>query len=433
MQKDKIVVGLDIGSTKICALVGRQDKFGKVEILGMGKAASNGVFRGVVTNINKTIQAMEEAIEEASEQSGIDIRIVNAGIAGQHIKSMKQRGSIHRPSSDDEITVEDVNRLTNEMYRTVTQPGDEIIHVMPQDYTVDLETGVKEPVGMSGIKLEADFNIITAQTSAVNNINKCVRRAGLEIDNLILEPIASGMSVLTEEEREAGVALVDIGGGTTDVAIFYENIIRHTAVIPLGGQIITNDIKEGCVIMEKQAERLKIKHGRAIAEEASTEEFVSVPGLHNRPAKEISLRTVAEIIEARMCEIIEMVHQEIIKSGYLNKLVGGIVITGGGSQLKHCDELFHYMTKMDTRIGYPTEYLGKSKVAIAQNPMYATAMGLVIAGFRAIDERDNRYHQISSGSNLRKPKKEGEGRSFFWQIIERTKGMLIDDVEDDRI
>ena len=338
MSREKIIVGLDIGSTKICALVGRKDEYGKIELLGMGKSESLGVIRGVVTNIDKTVNAIMEAIKRAEDESGIDINVVNVGIAGQHIKSITQRGSITRLSDEDEITYEDVNRLTNDMYRTVTPPGNEIIHVMPQDYKVDYETGIKEPIGMSGIQLEADFNIITAQTSAINNINRCVQRSGLEIENLILEPIASSMAVLTEEEREAGVALVDIGGGTTDVAVFYDNIIRHTAVIPFGGHIITSDIKEGCKVMEEQAEKLKVKFGKAIAEEAKENEFVEVPGLKGRQSKEISIRTVAHIIEARMQEIIELVHNEVIKSGYVSKLVGGIVITGGGSQLQNCQK-----------------------------------------------------------------------------------------------
>jgi cell division protein FtsA len=429
MQREKIVVGLDIGSTKICALVGRKDKYGKVEILGMGKAESHGVIRGVVTNIDKTVTAIASAIEEAEKTSGIDIRVVNVGIAGQHIKSITQRGSIHR-NTDNEITVDDVNRLTNEMYRTVTPPGNEIIHVMPQDYTVDFETGIKEPVGMSGVRLEADFNIITAQTSAIKNIERCVKRTGLEIENLILEPIASSMAVLTEEERQAGVALIDIGGGTTDVAVFYENIIRHTAVIPFGGHIITSDIKEGCRIMVDQAERLKVKFGRAIAEEASENEFVSIPGLRDRPHREISLRNLAHIIEARMQEIIELVHNELIKSGYVNKLVGGIVITGGGSQLKYCQKLFQYMTQMDTRIGHPNEYLGKTKVEVAKNPMYATTVGLVLAGFRALDDRHDRYLQSQTQVKSHKNDKPSGGTDFFRKIIERTKGLLIDDLDN---
>lgn len=430
MQKDKIVVGLDIGSTKICALVGKKDEFGKIEILGMGKAESHGVIRGVVTNIDKTVDAIAEAIGEAEKQAGIDIRVVNVGIAGQHIKSMTQRGSISRNSAEDEITIHDVNRLINDMYRTVTPPGNEIIHVMPQDYIVDFETGIKEPIGMSGVRLEADFNIITAQTSAINNINRCVKKCHLEIENLILEPIASSMAVLTEEEREAGVALVDIGGGTTDVAIFYENIIRHTAVIPLGGHIITSDIKEGCKIMEDQAERLKVKFGKAIAAEANENEFVAIPGLKGRQAKEVSLNNLARIIEARMQEIIELVHNELIKSGYVNKLVGGIVITGGGSQLKCCQKLFQDMTLMDTRIGHPNEYLGKSKVEVAKNPMYATTVGLVLAGFRALDDRQEKYIQtVKTQPKSTKPEKK-ESNNYFRKLIEKTKSLLIDDFDN---
>src|SRR5690606_34952863 len=247
MQKDKIVVGLDIGTTKICAIVGRKNDYGKLEVLGMGKAVSDGVIRGIVTNIDKTVMAIEKAVAEAEEQSGIDIRVVNVGIAGQHIKSSIHHGSITRDSSDDEITVEDVSRLTNDMYRIVIPPGSEIIHVMPQDFIVDYEEGIKDPVGMSGVRLEADFHVITAQTNAISNVNKCIKRAGLEIENLILEPLASSLAVLSDEEKEAGVCLVDIGGGTTDIAIFHDNIIRHTAVIPFGGNIITSDIKMGCM------------------------------------------------------------------------------------------------------------------------------------------------------------------------------------------
>jgi cell division protein FtsA len=429
MQKDKIIVGLDIGSTKICALVGRKDEYGKLEILGMGKAESHGVIRGVVTNIDKTVNAISEAIAEAEKQSGIDIRVVNVGIAGQHIESLTQHGNIIRGSNEDEITLEDVNRLTNEMYRTVTPPGKEIIHVMPQDYTIDGETGIKEPVGMSGVRLEADFNIITAQTSAIMNIEKCVKRCSLDIENLILEPIASSMAVLTEEEKEAGVVLVDIGGGTTDVAIFYEGIIRHTAVIPFAGHIITNDIKEGCKIQEKHAEKLKVKFGCANAEQVSAHEFVEISGLLGRPPKEVSVKNVALIIEARMREIIEQVFNEIIKSGYVNKLVGGIVITGGGSQLKGCPELFQLMTDLDARVGHPVEYLGRTKNETAKSPMFATTVGLVLAGFRALDDRYEKYVQSSSPKVAAKGKGERayNGTDFFRKIIERTKRLLLDD------
>lgn len=431
MQHDKIVVGLDIGTTKICAIVGAKNEYGKLEVLGMGKAVSDGVIRGIVTNIDKTVMAIEKAIAEASEQSGIEINVVNVGIAGQHIKSSIHHGSITRDRVDDEITVEDINRLTNDIHKIVMPPGCEIIHVMPQDYIVDYEDGIKDPVGMSGVKLEADFHVITAQTNAIRNINKCVKRANLEIDDLILEPLASSMSVLSDEEKEAGVCLVDIGGGTTDVALFHDSIIRHTAVIPFGGNIITSDIKEGLKVMQNQAELLKTKFGKAIAEEANPNEIVSIPGLRNRPPKEISIRNLAHIIEARMEEIIELVHAEIITSGYASKLAGGIVITGGGSQLAYIKQLFEYMTGMDARIGYPNEHLGKSKIEAIKSPMYATTVGLVLSGFRAIDERENRYMESqSNGNDKRMSRSEKKGSEFFSKLIDRTKGLLMDDFHD---
>lgn len=432
MEEDKIIVGLDIGTTKICAIVGRINEYGKLEILGMGKAVSDGVIRGIVTNIDKTINAIQTAIEEAEEQSGIDIKIVNVGIAGQHIKSSIHHGSITRSKTDDEITVEDINKLTNDMYRIVIPPGSEIIHVMPQDYIVDYEEGIRDPVGMSGVKLEADFHVITAQTNAINNINKCVRRAGLEIEHLILEPLASSLSVLSEEEKEAGVCLVDIGGGTTDIAIFFDNIIRHTAVIPFGGNILTSDIKQGCMVMNHQAELLKTKFGKAIAEEASPNDIVSIPGLRNRPPKEISIKNLAHIIEARMDEIIEMVHTEIINSGFDQKLAGGIVVTGGGSQLQNLKHLFEYMTGLDTRIGYPNEHLGKSKVEAAKSPMFSTTIGLVLTGFRAIDERENRYNEVKSNGNAERQSTFGSGSDFIKKIMEKTKTLLIDDLDSKR-
>jgi cell division protein FtsA len=444
MQKEKIVVGLDIGSTKICAIVGRKNEYDKLEILGMGRAVSEGVTRGLVTNIDRTVEAILQAVGEAEAQSGINIRVVNAGIAGQHIKSLKQRGSITRNSTDEEIGVEDINRLNNDMYRIVPPVGSQIIHVMPQDYTVDYEVGIKDPVGMSGIKLEADFHIITAQTNAIYNINKCIKRAGLEIEHLILEPLASSMAVLTDEEKEAGVALVDIGGGTTDIAIFYDNIIRHTAVIPFGGSIITSDIRQGCMVMPTQAESLKVKFGTAIAEEASYNEIVSIPGLRNRTPKEISVKNLAHIIEARMEEIIEMVHAEIIRSGYENRLQAGVVITGGGAQLLQIKDLFEFVTGMFTRIGYPNEYLGKSRIELIKHPMYATGVGLVLAGFKALDERENRYMQMkplpntnstaatptSNNGITKTPKREGQGNRFFGNILDKTRRFLVDDFDD---
>jgi cell division protein FtsA len=431
MEHEKIVVGLDIGTTKICAIVGRKNEFGKLEVLGMGKAESEGVIKGIVVNIDKTVMAIERAVKEASDMSGIDVGVVNVGIAGQHIRSSIHHNSLLRDSKDGEITIEDVGRLTEDMYRMVVPSGSEIIHVMPQDYTVDYEEGIKDPVGMSGVRLEADFHVITAQTSAINNINKCVRRGGLEIEDLILEPLSSSLAVLSEEEKEAGVCLIDIGGGTTDVAIFYDNIIRHTAVIPFGGNILTTDIQHGLQVMSKQAEQLKTRFGKAISEEASPNEIVSIPGIRNRTAKEISVKNLANIIQARMEEIIEMVHTEIINSGFENRLAGGIVITGGGSQLSNLKQLVEYMTGMDTRVGYPNEHLGKSKIEAVKSPMYATAVGLVLSGFRSLDEREERYKEAKNVTVKQpvKVKKQMLTGDFFTNILNKTKGLLIDDLD----
>jgi cell division protein FtsA len=400
----------------------------------MGKAVSDGVDRGVVTNIDKTVHAIEKAVEEASEMADVDIVDVIVGIAGQHIQSKIQSGSIMRQPTDDEITIEDVKRLSGEMENILVPPGNTIIHVMPQDYTVDYEGGIKDPVGMSGTRLEADFHIITAQTTAINNINRCVRRADLVSKQLILEPLASSLSVLSDEEKEAGVCLVDIGGGTTDIAIFYENIIRHTAVIPLGGNIITKDIKEGCMVMQNQAELLKTKFGKAITEEANPNEIVSIPGLRNRAPKEISIRNLASIIQARMEEIIEIVQNEIMQSGHYKKLAGGIVLTGGGSQLQFISQLFEYMTGLDTRIGYPNEHLGKSVIEEVKSPMYATSVGLVLAGFKDLDDRDELYKKrIANGQTVPKRKEPREvfAKDIFTSIKEKLKGIISDDIGDE--
>jgi cell division protein FtsA len=437
-DRDKLVVGLDIGTTKICAIIGRMNEHNKLEILGLGKSVSEGVIRGMVMNINSTVDAITKAMREAELQAGVDVKVVNVGIAGQHIKSSMHRGSIMRVTTDDEITPGDVDRLTNDMYKTVMPYGSEIIHVMPQLYTVDYQEGIKDAVGMSGVRLEADFHVITAQTNAINNINKCIIKSGLEIDKLILEPIASSLSVLSDEEKEAGVVLVDIGGGTTDVAIFHDNIIRHTAVIPFGGNVITNDIQQGCAVMLKQAELLKTKFGRALANEANPNEIVSIPGLRNRAPKEISVKNLAHIIQARMEEIIEMVFAEIVSSGYEGKLAGGIVVTGGGAQLQYIKQLFELITGMDARIGYPNEHLGKSKVEVVKSPMYATGVGLVLSGFTSIDDRDNKYSElVNRNKEIKNDKKEESSKksskTFDFNLNkfqDKLKGYLAGDIDD---
>ncbi len=428
MDRNKIVVGLDIGTTKIAAIVGRLNEFGKLEILGLGKAVSEGVIRGMVTNIDRTVDSIRKAIDQAEEQSEIDIGVVNVGIAGQHIRSRIHHGSIIRQDPTSTISTEEVNALTNDMYRTVVQPGSQIIHVMPQTYLVDNGEPTTDPVGWTGSCLEGDFHVITAQTNAIQNINKCVQKAGLEIENLILEPIASSLSVLSSQEKEAGIALVDIGGGTTDIAIFHENIIRHTAVIPFGGNIITQDIKQGCRVMQNQAELLKTKFGRALAEEAADNEIVAIPGLRERPPKEISIKNLAGIIQSRLEEITELVHREILSSGYGDSLNGGIVITGGGSQMQNIRQLFEYMTGMDCRIGYPNEHLGKSKIESIKSPMHATGVGLVLAGYHTLNEGEKEgFSEASlSGKGSRNSRESG----FINRILEKTRKILTDDLED---
>ncbi|MCB0783379.1 MAG: cell division protein FtsA, partial [Flavobacteriales bacterium] len=344
MENQEIVAGLDIGTTKIACIVGRRNEQGKIEVLGMGKHRSDGVSRGVVSNIQKTVESIEHAVRQAEDTAGVDIATVNVGIAGQHIRSMQHRGMKMRESLEEEIRQEDIDQLVEETYRLVMPPGEEIIHVLPQEYIVDNEQGIRDPIGMSGIRLEANFHIISGQVTAARNIYKCVHKAGLDVTELILEPLASAEAVLSQEEKEAGVVLVDIGGGTTDIAIFYDNIIRHTAVIPFGGNVVTEDIRQGCQIMRDQAELLKVKFGSALAEENKENEVVCIPGLRGRDPKEISLRTLAMIIQSRMEEIMEHVHFEIKNSGMEKQLIGGIVLTGGGSQLKHLSHLVEYLT-----------------------------------------------------------------------------------------
>lgn len=409
MTQSEIVAGLDIGSTKIACIVGRKNEYGKVEILGLGRSESLGVNRGVVENIQNTVDSINKAVAEASHNSGVDIKVVNVGIAGQHIRSLQHRGSIMRNSIEDEIEQDDVSNLIENMYKLVLPPGEEIIHVIPQEYIIDSQQRTREPIGMSGILLEANFHIITGQVAAAKNIEKCVKKAGLEISTMILEPLASAEAVLSSEEKEAGVALVDIGGGTTDIAIFQDNIIRHTAVIPLGGNVITDDVKEGCSIIRSQAEELKKRFGSALASENKDEEVVSIPGLKGRSAKEISLRNLASIIQARMEEIIEHVLYEIKNSGFEKKLIAGIVLTGGGSQLRHAAQLTEFITGMDTRIGYPNEHLAKSLSGETGSPMHATGIGLVIKGL------DNK--EFLKKRQISKTSKPGIATGFFSKLF----------------
>ncbi|MBP7400629.1 MAG: cell division protein FtsA, partial [Chitinophagales bacterium] len=397
---ERIITGLDIGTTKICAIIGRMNMHGKIEVLGIGKADSFGVMRGVVANIDKTVEAIKCAVKEAEEKSGQKVTEVYVGIAGQHIKSLQHRDIITRDNPDAEIDNNDINRLIENMRKISLNPGDRIIHVLPQEFQVDHEHGIKNPVGMCGVRIEANFHIITGQIAAARNIFRCVERAGLKAMDLILEPLASSAAVLSEEELEAGVALVDIGGGTTDIAIFQDGIIRHTAVIPIGGNIVTEDIKEGCKIMKNQAEALKVRFGSALATETPSNELISIPGIKGREPKEIRMDNLARIIQARMEEILEHVFYEIKLSGYNKKLIGGIVITGGGSQVKHLVQLVEYVTGLDTRIGYPIEHLTQTKFEEIHHPMYATGVGLILKGFEANRKQEPEPVEIAVAAEL---------------------------------
>jgi len=382
MENSNISVGLDIGTTKIVALVGKKNEFNKVEILGVGKSKSLGVHRGVVNNITQTIQSIQHAVDDAKQNSGHDISDVVVGIAGQHIRSIQHSDYITREHPEEVISEEDIQELIQQVYKLVMLPGEEIIHVLPQEYKVDGQAEIKEPVGMHGGRLEANFHVVVGQVSSIKNIGRCIKSAGLNMANITLEPLASSEAVLSFEEKEAGVALIDIGGGTTDLAIFKDGIIRHTAVIPFGGNVVTEDIKEGCSIIEKQAELLKVKFGSAWPGENKETEIVSIPGLRGRDPKEISLKTLSKIINARVVEIIEQVYVEIKNYGHneqKKKLIAGIVLTGGGSQLKHLKQLVEYITGMDTRVGYPSEHLAGNTQEAVSSPLFATSVGLLMS------------------------------------------------------
>lgn len=380
MSEPVYIVGLDIGTTKIACIVGEKMPNGKIEIRGYGKTDSTGVKRGMVFNIEETVDAIKRAVAQASEQSKVDIKSVNVGIAGHHIKSLQHRGVLIRENADVEISEQELDKLKQDMYKIGVSPGEEIINVIPQEYIVDDEPGIRQPKGMLGNKIEANFHVIIGQTSAVKNIMKCIEHAGLKMENMILEPIASAAAVLGEDEKEAGVAIVDIGGGTTDIAVFYDSIIYHTAVIPFGGNIITEDIRQGCAIIKKRAEEIKVKFGSAVASENSEDEVVSIPGIRGRDPKEISFKNLASIIQARLEEIFDLVNFEIQKVNSEHKLIAGIVLTGGGALMKHIRQLAEFKTGLEVRLGYPNEYLANETSEDLASPLYSTGIGLVIEG-----------------------------------------------------
>jgi cell division protein FtsA len=436
-KKEQYVAAIDIGTTKIVAIVGKKNENGKIEILGLSKALSKGVKRGVVLNIEETVNAIQTTVEDVQKRSGILFSEVFVGIAGQHIKSMKNRGYIMREAYDDEIKKEEVFKLIEDMHKIHIDIGEEIIHVIPQNFIVDNETGVKSPIGMCGRRLEANFHIVIGQVAAAKNIEKCIRKANLTVKDMILEPLASSDAVLTDDEKEAGVVLVDIGGGTTDVAVYYDNIIRHTAVIPFGGNVVTKDIKEGCAILQRHAEQLKIQYGSALGDIAPEDKVVSIPGISGREPKEISFKSLAYIIQSRMEEIIDAVNFEIQNSGYADKLAAGVVITGGGAMLKHLPQLMKFKTAMDVRIGLPNEHLAGSAKNEINQPMYATSVGLIMRGFEYLETYKKAFN-AGSPEEFVKPRtvtvenhveEEEEKEEFVTPPLEEEKISLTDKIK----
>ncbi len=406
-KEQPIIVGLDIGTTKVVAIAGRKNGFGKVEILGLGRADSAGVSHGVVMNIEQCIRSVEQAIERCIlSNPNLEIKEVYVGIAGQHIKSLQTRGDRVRTNTDNEIGKEDIDLLIRDQYRTYIPAGDQIIDIVPQDFTVDSTPYVVDPIGMSGVKIGANFHVITGDRNAIRNIKRCVDKAQLITRDLVLQPLASAASVMNDEDLEAGVAIVDIGGGTTDMAVFYDGILKHTAVIPYAGVNITNDIRNGLGVLRAQAEQMKVQFGTAIAEEANSNAYITIPGLRGLPPKEISVKNLAHIIEARMHEILDYVMYHLKQINLDKRLYGGIILTGGGAQLKHITQLTEFVTGMGTRIGVPNEHLAGGHSESLINPMYSTCIGLILRG----------YHDFESG----RMRFTGDGGNYMHIPAEET-------------
>ncbi len=378
-MEHEIAVGLDIGTTKVCAIVASPDESrpGKLKVLGIGRSVSEGLTRGVVTNIEKTVQSIRAAVLEAEAQSGVKIGSVTVGIAGDHIQSFQSRGVIAISRPENEITKEDVERLIEDTRRVALPLDRKIIHVIPQQFIVDGQDGIYDPVGMSGVRMEAVVHIITGLVTAAQNIYKCVQRAGLHVNDVVLEPLASSYAVLEDEEKEVGVALLDIGGGTTDLAVFEERTIRHTAVIGIAGRKVTDDIRKGFGILTDQAERIKIEHGFAYEPAVADNHPIMLPGIGGRPPIEIDKKLLCKVIQPRMEEILEFAAMEIKRSGYSRHLSAGVVLTGGGSLINGTAELAREVLGMPVKIGIPTGF-GSGLVREIENPIYATGVGLVM-------------------------------------------------------
>ena len=437
IQKNDYIAAVDIGTTKIVAIVGRKESNGKVKILGFGQSTSKGVKRGVVLNIEETANSISEAVHKAKEMSGINFKDVFVGIAGQHVKSIKNSHSKYIQGEENEITKEDISSLTSDMYKISIDPGEEIIHVIPQNYKVDNEIGIENPVGMFGKQLEANFHIVIGQIASAKNITRCIERAGLNVIKLILEPIASADAILSDDEKEVGVALVDIGGGTTDLVIYTHNTIRHTAVIPFGGNVVTNDIREGCSILYRHAEKLKIEFGTAIGQLAQDNKVVSVPGISGREPKEISFKILSEIIQARMEEIIDTIEFEINNSGYAKNIGAGIALTGGGAMLKNLPQLMKFKTGFDVKLSYPKKYIYSDTDKKFIQPMYSTSIGLILKGYEykeILKEKNIEINQEEINPEQESiENKEQKKSSGFFNNFKKNISSFFDDDKDTKM
>lgn len=408
-NENPVIVGLDIGTTKIAAIAGRKNKFGKLEILGFGKADSSGVNHGMVLNIEECIRSIGVALQDClASNPNLNIKEVYVGIAGHHIKSLQTRGDRVLANIEEEIRREDIEALIKDQYKTFIPQGDQIIDIIPQDFTVDALAGLTMPqvIGMTGIKIGANFHIVTGDKTAIRNIHRCVTRSNLTTKDLVLQPLASAAAVMCPEDFESGVAIVDIGGGTTDLAVFHEGMLKHTAVIPIAGVNITNDIRQGLGVLRTQAELMKVQFGMALADHAQSNAFITIPGLKGQQPKEISAKNLASIIQARMEEILEYVVYHLNQLNLLDKLHGGIILTGGGSQLKHLLQLTEYKTGLPSRIGFPNEHLAAGYHKELMLPMYATCIGLILRGYD--DFENNRMKFSSTNTEENFDKKEDE-------------------------
>ncbi len=375
MAGQNVLAGLDIGTTKIVALIAEPEDDGSLRVIGVGKSPSLGLRRGVVVNLEKTIRSIEDALDAAERQAGLEIGSVFAGIAGDHIRSINSRGVIAVSRKGNEITQADVDRVI-EAARAIALPMDrEIIHVLPQEFIVDDQPGIKDPVGMAGVRLEGEIHIITGAVTSAQNIYKSVQRAGVEVSDLVLQPLATSYAVLSEDEKELGVAVLDLGGGTADLAVFYDGSIRHTAVIGLGGENVTNDVAIGLRTPRDQAERIKIEHGVSLQAMVEADEIIEVPGVGGRDPREVSRDVLAAIIEPRMEEIFALTLREIQRSEYMDLLTTGLVLTGGGAMLDGAVELAEQVFDMPVKLGLPSGIEGLSEEVAT--PMFATAVGLL--------------------------------------------------------